>query len=372
VEFNTQPSTAADMTVSTTAQSRPAPNMDIFTPQQWKAIDRTVDLALEWLAKQQSHNGSFPTYETGQPAVTALCVMAFLSRGHLPGEGRYGETIEKAINFVISCQQPDGLIALKVPDMPVHTHNPSHTAMYNNAISGLMLSEVYGMTNSKTSRRIKTIIERALTYTKKNLPFPKRQPGDKGGWRYAKPQPNKADSDLSVTSWQLMFLRSCKNAGFDVPSKHIDEALKFVHRCYSPSKGTFLYSIYVQRFATRGMAGAGILSLSLGGQHMTEPAQRAGEWILRHPFTHYMQCVGRGDRFFYGAFYCSQAMFQLGGKYWEKFYPTMLRTLLTNQQTDGSWHPEPYKDGKFGKSYSTALVVLAITAPYQLLPIFQR
>ncbi|MHC4798239.1 MAG: prenyltransferase/squalene oxidase repeat-containing protein, partial [Planctomycetota bacterium] len=313
MEFNTKPCMAANMTVSTTVQSRPAPNMDIFTPRQWKSIDRTVDRALDWLAKQQSHNGSFPTYETGQPAVTALCVMAFLSRGNLPGEGRYGDTIERATSFVISCQQPDGLIALVAPIMPVDQHNPSHTAMYNNAIAGLMLCEVYGMTKSSKSRKIKEAIENALAWTKKKLPSPKRRRNDQGGWRYAKHRPLPyADSDLSVTSWQLMFLRSCKNAGFDVPSQYIDEALQFVQRCYSPRHRTFVYSVYHEPYVTRGMAGAGVLSLSLGGKHMSDPAQRAGEWILRHPFDRYLQCVGIGDRFFYSAFYCSQAMFQLG------------------------------------------------------------
>jgi len=47
-----------------------------------------------------------------------------------------------------------------------------------------------------------------------------------GGWRYLnKRYPHLNDSDLSVTGWQLMFLRSAKNAGFDVPEKNINDGV---------------------------------------------------------------------------------------------------------------------------------------------------
>jgi hypothetical protein len=66
-------------------------------------------------------------------------------------------------------------------------------------------------------------------------------------------------------------------------------------------------------------------------------------------------------------------MYQMGGRYWEEFFPRTARTLLANQNRDGSWDPDSQKDDRvFGGTYTTSLVVLALGAPNQLLPIFQR
>jgi hypothetical protein len=53
------------------------------------------------------------------PAISALCVMAFLSSGHVPGEGKYGATIEKGIRFVCNQQQQNGVFAAKQFGMTV-------------------------------------------------------------------------------------------------------------------------------------------------------------------------------------------------------------------------------------------------------------
>jgi len=349
------------------------PSRDILTPQQWKRVDLGVDRALVWIASRQQPDGSFPTKSTGQPAVTALCVLAFLSRGHLPGEGPHEAAISKAIDYVLSCQHPEGLIALVHP-RGVRDIRVSQAAAYNHAIGALLLSEVYGMTAARANERIRSAAEAALAYTQKRYPQPKRRSGDQGGWRYWR-RFQSSDSDLSVTSWNLMFLRSCQNAGFDVHTHYIDEALEYVRRCFNPQRRTFFYALRgKERVTTRAMTGAGVLSLSLGGQHQTSIAREAGGWILRHPFDRYRVKVPpkSGDRFFYGAFYCSQAMFQLGGRYWAEFYPVMAKTLLNHQRRDGSWDPELRTDNVFGNVYSSAMAVLALSPPYQLLPIFQR
>ena len=62
----------------------------VLTRQEWKEVDQSVEKALAWLLEQQAPDGSFPTLQHGQPGVTSLCTMAFLSQGHLPGEGKYG------------------------------------------------------------------------------------------------------------------------------------------------------------------------------------------------------------------------------------------------------------------------------------------
>jgi len=51
----------------------------------------------------------------------------------------------------------------------------------------------------------------------------------------------------------------------------------------------------------------------------------------------------------------------------------MVDTLLGAQNADGSWPPEPQKGfARFGNAYTTAMAVLALTPPYQLLPVYQR
>jgi hypothetical protein len=77
------------------------------------------------------------------------------------------------------------------------------------------------------------------------------------------------------------------------------------------------------------------------------------------------------DRYHYGTYYCSQAAFQLGGDDWATLYRRISETLLANQHPDGSWDAES-RDTVFGNVYSSALVVLTLTPPYQLLPIYQR
>ena len=344
---------------------------DILTPQQWKSVDATVDRALAWLATQQRANGSFPTLEAGQPAVTSLCVLACLARGHLPGEGRYGSGLNRAITYVLDCQQSDGVFSRIPPTASSDPLSASHNSNYNHPIAGLMLCEVYGMTRGDLNQRIRPAIEKALKYASRRLPQPKRRAVDEGGWRYLLCGPSDC-SDLSITSWHLMFLRSCKNAGFDVPDHLIDEALQYVGRLYQSAPGTFVYALN-DRVITRAMAGAGILSFSLGGRHGDERARQAGEFILQHPFTRYNQPEFYNERFFYSAFYSSLAMFQLGGRHWKECYPTLARTLIGHQRTDGSWDRDSHVfEQHYGENYTTALAVLALSPPYQLLPIFQR
>jgi hypothetical protein len=354
------------------------PLSSAVSPEQWLRVEKAVDRALVWLASREASSGAFPTYPSAQPAVTSLSTMAFLSRGHQPGSGTYGQAINKAIDFVLSCQRRDGLFSFQEPGPMHEDKQASHTAVYNHAISGLMLAEVYGQVSGARAKNVKTAIERALKFSLELQSRPKRD-RDIGGWRYLWVFPSGVDSDLSVTGWQLMFLRSAKNAEFSVPENAITAAIEYVRQLWDPGSGAFNYELHndFQRDnrITRGMTGAGILCLSMAGQHETIIARSAGTWLLEHPFITFNDSVPnrRNDRVFYGAYYCSQAMAQLGGRYWDQFFPKLVNVLLENQASDGSWPQEPYGgDAIFGNEYTTALAVLSLTPPYQLLPVYQR
>jgi hypothetical protein len=333
-----------------------------LNPTAWKTVEASIDRALAWLATQQERDGSISAPTDAQPAATSFAVMAMLSKGHLPGEGPYGMMMDRAIDYVLSTQQPNGLLAAGFS---------GKTANYNHGVAALMLTEVYGMTDRSRTARLKPAILMALAFTRAVQSEPKYLPDDHGGWRYLS---NRGESDLSVTSWQLMFLRSARNAEFDVPKAHIDEAVAYVLRCWDERSGIFYYQKAGSTVRwSRGMVGAGILSLALAGQHDSPVAQRAGDWIVGHPFRAFGERVGGGDRFFYSTYYCSQAMAQLGGRHWRQFFPALVNVLLRSQLPSGEWPPEPYgNDTGFGNTYTTAMAVLSLTPPLQLLPVYQR
>ena len=341
----------------------------VLTQAQWKRLDRAVDRALVFLSRSQEADGSFPTIRSAQPGVTSLCVMAFLARGHQPGKGPYGPRIERAIDYALDLQ--DRLNGAIMADQSSGTGG-FECGNYNHGISGVMLGEVYGMTGAKRHARIRSAIVKGLEYIRKQQ-LREKPAEERGGWRYVG-RSGSNNSDLSVTAWQLMFYRSARNAEFNVPEDWVKDAMAYVHRSFDENERAFVYALFGgNRYCTRGMAGAGIVSLALGGEHQSASAKMAGDWILQHSFEPYNNFRGPEDRYHYGAFYCSQAMYQLGGEYWRRFFPSLLAVLAEAQNADGSWAKESVgEDGEFGNAYTTSLAVLALSPPYQILPIYQR
>ncbi len=392
------------------AETRPAPDASTIDETQWKKLDESVKRGLAWLATQQRTDGSFETLDLGQPAITSFCVMAFLAQGESPTGGKYKQELTEAIDYIMAQQKPNGLISLYAPrasPIPRGTVDDGATwnqmptkigiaAVYNHAISGLALCEAYGQCTPEQAEQLAPVIEKAIEATLEMQRWGGKIKRDIGGWRYlnhlyalrpdestvGKPQNGrypKNDSDLSVTGWQLMFLRSAKNAGFDVPTKSIDAAVGYVQRCFLTREDRRVhgYLTETKRACTRAMAGAGVLAMAHAGRHDAEETLESGEWILKHDFGEYNanQAVYNHpwlpDRYHYSAVICSQAMYQLGGKYWDKFFPPMVNAMLTHQRGDGSWPPDKHEP-QFGTCYSTSLCILSLSVPNQMLPIFQR
>jgi hypothetical protein len=351
---------------------------NVLPPEEWRRVDSSVDRALAYLASQQLPDGAFPTQPHAQPAVTSLCVLAFMAHGHNPGTGPYGQQLVRAVKYIVDCQKPNGLIMLLGSEEPLVSRNVQHevgvAGTYDHAISSLALAELYGMNPSKNVGQLKDVISKSLRVSLEIQRWPKDLPYDQGGWRYINDY-DQSDSDLSVTGWHLMFLRSARNAGFSVPDQAIADAVAYIRRTFDTRHGSFDYTINRGNGRTRGMDGAGILALGHAGFHNSVEAKRAAESILSYSFEIYNdnQPLPRRDRYHYSLFMCCQGMYQMGSPYWEQFFPRTVRAVLAHQNSDGSWDAESFqRDRKYGNSYTTALVILAVGAPNQLLPIFQR
>jgi hypothetical protein len=376
--FSLTPATAQEKAKSVIAQSSNLSSA--LPPGEWSRIEDSVDKGLSWLASQQEADGRFPGMESCQPAITSMAVMAFLSRGHLPDQGPYGARITRAIDFVLATQHRRGYFSLLPVAPPAHHLKPSQTLTYNHAIAGFMLGEVYGMTSGERSKRIEEALTRALIFHREVQTRTKTMESDIGGFRYGYPESPNASSDMSVTGWALMFLRSARNAEFNVPKLYFDEGLDFVERCYAAEttpeeleKGIFRYRPRASQpndppRPTLANTASAMLTLILGGRQNHVGVTRGVEWFRTRDYPRPWET----GYFYLSTYYSSQAMAQVGGDTWNQIFPQIAGVLVAEQTEEGAWPPGTGTEMKFGSVYSTSLAVLALTPAYQLLPIYQR
>ncbi len=317
-------------------------------------VDQAIEKALAFLSRHQEKDGSFKSrgmrHNTG---IASLCVMAFLSKGHTPGHGPYGKTINRGIDYVIKAQKKNGLLVGR---------QSSHGPMYSHTIATLMLSEVSGMVDPERQKRIDKALPRAMKVILSAQKI-KKDERHEGGWRY---QHNSRDSDISLTGWALMSLRSARGNGAEVPRGSIKQAVRYVLRCRHSSGGFCYMPGQSPGFARTGTA---LLCLELTGKHRDKATLGAGDWILKHLPKRF---GGRSGFFYYGMYYCSQGMFQLGGDYWTTWAKRMYEMMVKYQNKDGSWPRGGGNEGSAGVCYSTAMGVLAMSVSYRQLPIYQR
>src|SRR5215213_10261911 len=161
---------------------------EVLSTEEWHRMDSAVDRGLAFLASQEQPNGSFPSLPFAQPGVTSLCVLAFMAHGHTPGNGPYGERLERAVKFIMDCQKPSGLIMLTGPDSSEIDRNLDHdtgvAGTYDHAISSLTLAELYGMNPAASGPKLQALIAKSLRVSLAMQRWPKEHSYDKGGWRY--------------------------------------------------------------------------------------------------------------------------------------------------------------------------------------------
>jgi hypothetical protein len=338
-----------------------------ITPQSEAALER----GLAWIAQNQGAEGNWQSNDLGLVSMGAL---AFLADGHLPGRGKYGPNVEKAINYVLTHAKPSGLLNMA----------DGHRDMYNHGLSTFVLGQAYGMTNDS---RIGGVLERALKL------IANTQCQD-GGWDYqASVQPN--GHDLSLAVMQAKALRSAVDSGFEVPPEVIKLAIKDVREHYS-SRGGQQNEAEQQREAgqftyskggggpTVAMAAAGVVCLQEFGQYDDWRIAKNMEIIAAnvkqlnpHPNRDGRPGLEGGA---YAVYYVAQAMYQVGGTQWKEQYPLFRDHLIACQERvpgdmhrDGAWHDTKFLGGSLqGDLYATASSCFALAIPNRYLPILQE
>ena len=304
-----------------------------LSPETEAAINR----GLKSLLDQQNHDGSIG--ERFPVAGTALTLMAFMVQGSFPEKPPNGEPLKRALDFLLtSNRRGTGFLGV---------------SMYEHGLATLALSEAWGMSSRKDD------IREALKRAVKVIVVAQNS---EGGWRY---RPDSHDADISVTVMQAVALASAQEAGIAVPEVTIQNAIKYVKACATPSGG-FMYQIHQQGPGFARTA-AGVLSLFMCGARDSKEAQQGLSYLVSFNNRKFES----SEHYFYAHYYAMQVMYQAGEDYYQVWYPKIRDALLHRQQNDGSFSGMGRSESN-APACDTAFAILILGVPYRFLPIYQR
>jgi hypothetical protein len=339
---------------------------------------------LRWLATQQQAGGfwgdvskSNPTWHARKRVLsvggdqrtvrlTALCLLAFLAHGETPQSAEFGNTVQRAIEYLLSQQDPE--TGLFVPLAENRSEKSGEDlGVYAHAQATYALAEAYALTcapalKHPVERGIQVIIQGQL------------ESGAWGNWYEQK------IADASATSWQIQALKAAAVAG--VRMDGLDEAMKKSANGISylyKGEGVWYYRkgdlLALPREGGPIMSGAMVLSLQLLGLQ-NDPMVLAGlrymndfgvtEWnkAWEHPINKSLPAT-------YEWYYNTQAVFQRGGSRWTTWNAAFAPMLIAHQNPEGWWLGIGQAPGE-EQIYSTSLCTLALQVYYRILPTFQQ
>jgi hypothetical protein len=317
-------------------------------------VARAVAGGLEWLANRQSGQGSPSglgrwTANDGRypAAMTAMSGIAMLCEGSTTTQGKYAPNIRRAVDYLLSQSQPNGLIG---------DPNQDDRYTYGHGFSMLFLSQILGEEEDIDRRKeLVDVLSRAVVFTG-------RAQTEAGGWGYVSAKDGQGFDEGSTTITQVQGLRGCRNAGIPVPREIVDKAIGYIRNCTLPDGGV--------QYNSRGGGGrpaitaAAIACLFNAGEYDSQYVPRLQAYCRRN----LSNISNRGfGHWHYAHYYYAQVRYREGGKSWEEYRDQIYPRLVREVNPDGSW-----SQGYIGPVYTTAINLTILQLENAALPIYQR
>lgn len=340
------------------------------------AAQAALNKALKWLASVQNPDGSWDgganagggQKPAGMPApfngnlkvapimkaggnkrettgLTGLALLVFLAHGETPKSKAYGNTVSKAINWLVN--------------------DPVNEETYSNAIKAYALAEAYAMTgNYAIQEPLTSFVDLLVKGQQKS-----------GGYDY-KYKADEARQDLSAAGWNYQAMKAAKGANIDVEG--LDQAIELSitylkkHGAAGKNGNGFRYNL-AEPISAKGkssMRPVGVLCLQLFGQGDAKEIEDELELIATKDLAE-LKWANAPNESLYGWYYATQCMFQAGGKMWKSWNNVFQKELKDNQNPIGYWeYPSKYHGPQelAGKIYATCFASLMLTVYYRYLP----
>ena len=320
--------------------------------------EQAVAWALDYLARHQRNDGSWsmkytescedactPSSDGKDPyrfGATGLALMCFLGAGHTPDDEQYGQVVSKGIYFLQQNLKTNSTSGYWVDTV-------ASAQMYEHGIATLALCEAYQMTRAK---ELKESCQLAVNF------IIGAQYRD-GGWDYHPGSPG----DLSIAGWQVLALKSAAATDLIVPRETLFGIDRFIEKNQA---GEFMFR-YRGLKPTKSMTAIGLLLQIFRGRSKSARSIDGG--------VDYISKQGPSSTDMYYNYYATQAMFQIGGRFWKNWNYYMrdllIRTQVPNGHARGSWMFEGDHSNQIGgRFYSTCMCCLILEVYYRYLPVY--
>lgn len=267
---------------------------------------------------------------------------AFQAAGITSKHEQFGDSIRRAIRWIISNQREDGLVA--------HGSSAEASEMYHHGIAMLTLAKAYPHLRDPLRSEVNHVLVRGVQLTLRAQEVAKQLPRHIGGWRY---RPDSNDSDISITVWQVRSLRAAQKIGIPVAEERFNRAAKFL-RGLQTSYKSFGYKSPIGGMPGRSMAA--IVGLAACGESNTTVTQNAIRRFESVPLR-------MDDKyFFYNAHYCCLAIGFGNKRFAEYTERVVCDRLLALQNRRGTWLAASASEKRFGEAYATSFAVVSLCA----------
>jgi YD repeat-containing protein len=355
-------------------------------------INLAIERGLKNLYLSQSSSGAW----YNEPAPTAVSVLAFENRAHLPISPTtdiYQDTVVRGLNYVFTTLiyrtassysypgtpynynpdvngdgailgqydpsggdesfYPHGMIMMALAAAGPYDKNYSKTDALHNAALNLTVPAGVANIGGWTYYKVLDDMMEFAAWAQCDPYYSSR-----GGWRYT---PNSSDADNSVGQWPVIGLEAAEQWGIVAPT-WVKSELKNYWLVYSYSSSYKNWGYDAARYYTMAHYGAGLSMMAYVGIPQTDPWYvQAMSGLLAHwaddsnytfdglywtPFTYYISTTVDRDNYYalYGiakAFRIARdasgsvsAINQIGTHDWYSEYSAH---ILAKQQSDGSW-----------------------------------
>ncbi len=331
----------------------------IGSPRQAGAgVDPEVTLkvtqGLDWLALQQHKLGHWTAQGRYPTAMTSLAGLAFLCEGSTTTQGKYAETVRRAVDFLTRRSRDNGLIG--------DADDERYT--YGHGFAMLFLSQVLGEEEDLDRRReLMEVLSRAVTFTG-------QAQTRAGGWGYVSAKDGNGFDEGSTTITQVQGLRGCRNAGIPVPKEIIDKAVGYIRKCTNQKDGGVQYSS--KGGGSRpAITAAAVACLYNAGEYDDNYVPKMLEYCRSHLKPNTRDNFGHWH---YAHFYYAQVMYREGDETWETYIQEIRKRLLREAETIrlGESDIAVWKQGYIGSVYTTSLNLIILQLDNAYLPIYQR